>query len=261
MTSAARPGRRAAETLRLLLLVVVALFAVVAGNARAADGGAATAPTTTTTPPPPPPPPPPLATSLSAPPAAVAAAPPSVHGAYLGCFRLAGLPHLGPAVALGFFASLDRCTPACRERNHTFSVIEGATGACHCASAIPPDSARAPEGDCSAKRRGAAALFYHHHAGKGCRLANVPVRRESFDVHYGEHNLAWSAPNGGVPTLTVRMEGTSGARLATADGKHLHGAFQVEALVSDASGAVTAFYTRSSDDYNLANHGVFSEVR
>jgi hypothetical protein len=197
----------------------------------------------------------------------LAAAP--IHGAYLGCFRVAQLPYVSTRVGGKFPASaLDRCTPACRQGNHTFSAIEAASinglHACLCASAIPPESARAPESDCQKdKRMGAAALFYHHVvASQGCRVANVPFRRENFDVHYGEHNLAWTGGENKDPTtLTVRMEGTNGARLVTSDGKHMHGVFQVEGLISDASGAVTAFYTRSSDDYNLANHGVFSEVR
>lgn len=36
--------------------------------------------------------------------------------------------------------------------------------------------------------------------------------------------------------------------------------FQVAGRTTDASGAVTAFYTRSSDDYNTLNHGEFDEI-
>lgn len=89
----------------------------------------------------------------------------------------------------------------------------------------------------------------------------MPFRRENFDVHYGEQRVAFGLGEDGAPeTMTIKMEGNTGARLATNDGKFMHGAVQVEGVVSDASGAVTAFYTRSSDDYNLANHGSFSEV-
>ena len=38
----------------------------------------------------------------------------------------------------------------------------------------------------------------------------------------------------------------------------LHG--QVTGKTTTASGAVTAFYTRSSDDYNTGNHGDFDEI-
>ena len=37
-------------------------------------------------------------------------------------------------------------------------------------------------------------------------------------------------------------------------------ASQVTGKIDKSSGAVTAFYTRSSDDYNLANQGDFDEI-
>jgi len=41
---------------------------------------------------------------------------------------------------------------------------------------------------------------------------------------------------------------------------HKYGLFQVAGKVDSSSGAVTAFYTRSSDDYNNENHGAFDEI-
>ena len=136
---------------------------------------------------------------------------------------------------------------------------------CACTSVVPSDAARLPESECAADGaqqqqapRG-AALFYNHRRvdESGCRVANVPLRRDAFSVHYNEHNAAFDEAAG---VMTLKMDGSSGVRLTTTDGRHLYGVFQVAARVDGSSGAVTAFYTRSSDDYNADNHGAFDEI-
>jgi hypothetical protein len=191
-----------------------------------------------------------------------AAAAANVHGAYLGCFSTSLLPHLSQRAGGRLSPqTLDRCTPLCRTSNFTFSAIEGATYSCRCGASVPPDEARLPESSCASRQQGASALFYHHAqqaaGGRGCRLANLPFRPENFNIHYGAHNVFMDTANN---QMTIRMEGTNGARVAVADGKKMYGVSQVEAIVSGASGAVSAFYTRSSDDYNLANTGDFCEI-
>jgi hypothetical protein len=49
-------------------------------------------------------------------------------------------------------------------------------------------------------------------------------------------------------------------RLKPKDGDHLYGTFEVRAQATCAPGAITAFYTRSSDVYPNELAGEFSEI-
>lgn len=139
-----------------------------------------------------------------------------------------------------------------------------------CTSLIPSDAARLRDAECAelaptnaSASSSAAALFYNHRRvdDSGCRLANVPMERGSFNFHYNEQNAAFSNGDGdGARVMTLTMHGSSGVRLTTKDGRHRYGAYQVSAKADASSGAVSAWYLRSSDDYNPQNHGAFDEI-
>ncbi|KAI8476665.1 MAG: concanavalin A-like lectin/glucanase domain-containing protein [Monoraphidium minutum] len=179
------------------------------------------------------------------------------HGAYLGCFDLAKLDGVRDADNPARFAaySVNKCAGYCRAKGSALNAIS-ATFACHCLNVIPGEAARLAEASCGDKGAG-VALFYNHAAvaESSCRVANVPMEKSSFSFHYNDYHASFD--NG---VMTTKMEGSNGLRFTTNDGKHLYGMYQVTGKVDKSSGAVTAFYTRSSDDYNNANWGDFSEI-
>jgi hypothetical protein len=74
-----------------------------------------------------------------------------------------------------------------------------------------------------------------------CRLAPVPLKKDSFDIHYNEQHASFLEINN-RPEMILEQQGPDGIRLATNDGMHLYGQFQVTAKIAGASGVVTAFY-------------------
>jgi hypothetical protein len=74
-----------------------------------------------------------------------------------------------------------------------------------------------------------------------CRLASVPLKKDSFDIHYNEQHATFTDVNS-TPEMILQQQGPDGIRLATNDGMHLYGQYQVTAKIAGASGVVTAFY-------------------
>lgn len=176
------------------------------------------------------------------------------HGAFLGCFNLTQLTVSGsPAQFVSY--SVNKCAGYCRAQGSPLNAIS-TSFACHCVNAVPSEEARAPEAECV--ERGAGVALFYNHAATGeaaCRLANVKMEKDSFSFHYNDYHASF---DGGV--MTLKMEGSNGLRFTTNDGMHMYGMYQVTGKIDNSSGAVTAFYTRSSDDYNTANWGDFSEI-
>jgi hypothetical protein len=71
----------------------------------------------------------------------------------------------------------------------------------------------------------------------------VLLKRDSFDIHYNEQHASFVESNN-TPEMILEQQGPDGIRLATKDGMHLYGQFQVTAKIAGASGVVTAFYVR-----------------
>lgn len=69
----------------------------------------------------------------------------------------------------------------------------------------------------------------------------MPLKQESFDIHYNEQHATFIDYNGSQE-MVLEQQGPDGIRLATNDGMHLYGQYQVTAKVAGASGVVTAFY-------------------
>ncbi|KAF6266016.1 concanavalin A-like lectin/glucanase domain-containing protein [Scenedesmus sp. NREL 46B-D3] len=142
--------------------------------------------------------------------------------------------------------------PFCTGELHTMHVVSPAYD-CWCMTLIPDDSARLPAAACSSGGNGVAVFYRFKDASKQmCRLAPVPLTRGSFDIHYNEQHAAFTDA-GNSPEMTLQQQGPDGIRLATNDGMHLYGQYQVTAKIAGASGVVTAFYVRSTDTYTLGN--------
>eukprot|EP00775_Hariotina_reticulata_P014229 gene14229-14374_t len=123
---------------------------------------------------------------------------------------------------------------------------------------VPLASQELPYTDCLAGKAGFAVFYQHVGANASlCRMSNPPMARDSWQVAYGDNALSFSPGPDGV--LTVTMTGTTGARLETKDSV-LFGFFQIDAMVSGASGVVTAFVTRSSRVYPNSAVSDFSEI-
>jgi hypothetical protein len=69
----------------------------------------------------------------------------------------------------------------------------------------------------------------------------VVLKKESFDIHYNEQHATFTDSNS-APEMVLQQQGPDGIRLATNDGMHLYGQYQVTAKIAGASGVVTAFY-------------------
>lgn len=90
-----------------------------------------------------------------------------------------------------------------------------------------------------------------------CRLESIKLDPENVDIHYNGDNVAYDAAS---QTVTIKMDGTSGTRVMPRNSNMLYGQIEVTAMVSGASGAVSAFYLRDSDEYSAGNAGVFDEI-
>jgi hypothetical protein len=69
----------------------------------------------------------------------------------------------------------------------------------------------------------------------------VALKKDSFDIHYNEQHATFT-DSSNMPEMTLQQQGPDGIRLATNDGMHLYGQYQVTAKIAGASGVVTAFY-------------------
>ncbi|WIA12851.1 hypothetical protein OEZ85_006477 [Tetradesmus obliquus] len=108
-----------------------------------------------------------------------------------------------------------------------------------------------------------AAVYYLHAASNAtqCRLANLDFNKDNWNIAYSPENVAFDRVNSSNSRqLSVRLKGTTGARMSSKDGDQLYGAWQVQARVTGAPGAVTAFYLRSNDVYPNDKAGNFSEI-
>jgi hypothetical protein len=123
-----------------------------------------------------------------------------------GCFNVSKLEGLADAASPAHFEpySIQKCAGYCRGRGAALNAITPAL-ACHCTSAVPADDARLPDDACEEGKRdgGAAALFYNHADvdSTACRLANVPMSRDSFAFHYNEDFASFDQQ--GVMTLKM----------------------------------------------------------
>ncbi|WIA15994.1 hypothetical protein OEZ85_012731 [Tetradesmus obliquus] len=174
-------------------------------------------------------------------------------GGYLGCFNLSQLQVDSAKHAKFSSSTISKCMPFCNSEQHTMHVVSHAFD-CWCMTLIPDESARLPATACSSGGNGVAVFYRFKEANKQmCRLAPVALKKDSFDIHYNEHHASFVDNDSGTPEMILEQQGPDGIRLATNDGMHLYGQFQVTAKIAGASGVVTAFYVRSTDTYTLAN--------
>lgn len=105
----------------------------------------------------------------------------------------------------------------------------------------------------AAKHQLTASPFWHSctavAATHWCKIVPTPLTPDDISVDYNQHNVEFTAATALATNTTdlpaqmrIRMEGSSGARVRPKAPPQLFGQFEVTAKVTEAVGAVTAFY-------------------
>ncbi|WIA41633.1 hypothetical protein OEZ86_008991 [Tetradesmus obliquus] len=182
-------------------------------------------------------------------------------GSYLGCFdpnRLIMRAEDQKRVWNLTQVTLPQCRVTCSKWFYPLAII-GTDFSCRCSWSVPDNARRLPDSRCQPGSNGMAVFYMNQLANStSCRIAEVPMRPDAWNVAYGDQNVVWEPREGGV--MRINLAGTQGARLIPKDGDHLYGTFEIRAQTTCAPGAVTAFYTRSSDIYPNEAAGDFSEI-
>jgi hypothetical protein len=123
---------------------------------------------------------------------------------YQGCFDLTQLDGLRSSDPPAQFVSysISKCAGYCRTKGAPFNAITP-NFECRCLNVIPAEAARAPDAACGDKGAGAALFYNHADAGEAtCRVANVPMEKNSFNFHYNDNHASFD--NG---VMTIKMVG------------------------------------------------------
>jgi hypothetical protein len=81
-----------------------------------------------------------------------------------------------------------------------------------------------------------------------CKVVPTPLTPDDISVDYNQYNVEFTPATVAANTtdlpaqMRIRMEGSSGARVRPKAPPQLYGQFEVTAKVTEAVGAVTAFY-------------------
>uniref|UniRef100_A0A383V5Q6 GH16 domain-containing protein n=1 Tax=Tetradesmus obliquus TaxID=3088 RepID=A0A383V5Q6_TETOB len=196
-------------------------------------------------------------------------------GSYIGCFNASSDWGLTVAenstLELAYNAStIVNCSAVCAASFYSLAIISP-DWRCRCSMQLPDEADRWRDDNCTAAAAAAgsaaggvpAAVYYLHAASNAtqCRLANLDFNKDNWNIAYSPENVAFDrVSNSNSSQLSVRLKGTTGSRLRSKDGDQLYGAWQVQAKVTGAPGAVTAFYLRSNDVYPNDKAGNFSEI-
>jgi len=101
---------------------------------------------------------------------------------------------------------INKCAGYCRGKGAALNVISPSLD-CRCTSLVPPDEARLPDAACAdPESKGDAVLMFYNHMNvdeSACRLANVPMQKESFIFHYNDYRATFE--NGVVTTKMVSL--------------------------------------------------------
>ncbi len=133
-------------------------------------------------------------------------------------------------------------------------VIGNNASSCVCIGTLPSASTvNASTTAVGCRQRGGISL-YHTHGGTGCRLQDVPLLPDATFVAYNPGRVAYMPAN---RTMRLSMDGRGEGTRVAVRSPFVYGTFQVDAMVDQTVGVVSAFYLRSD---RMQETGDFSEI-